>query len=283
METTSIEDLNKIANELRIDVLKMLTEAGTGHTASPLGLAELFSAMYFSILNHDPKNPKWEKRDRFVVSCGHVAPIRYAALAKSGYFDDSELQTLRKLGSKLQGHPNVLDMPELETSSGPLGQGTSMAVGMALAAKMKSRLLGDPPKRQDHFVYLLMSDGEQQEGQTWEAAMMAAKNNLGNIIAFIDQNNIQISGKVEDVMPVKSLTAKYASFGWHVQEINGHNIPEILKSVKIACLTKDQPSVIILNTVPGKGVDFMEEKAEWHGKVPNREELEKAILEISNI
>jgi transketolase len=263
--------LISIANELRIEVIKMLAHAGSGHTASALGLAELFSALYFSILNHDPKNPAWLKRDRLILSCGHVVPIRYAAMALSGYFPVEELTTLRKLNSRLQGHPSRVDLPAVETTSGPLGQGSSMAVGMALAARLK---------KEKHFIYLIMSDAEQDEGQTWEAVMTANKYKLDNLIAFIDQNKIQISGTTDQVMPLESIAAKHASAGWHVQEINGHNIEEIQNAVQVAKLKLRQPSVIILNTIPGKGVDFMENKYEWHGRAPDREEAEKALIQL---
>lgn len=273
MKNSSIQQLKKIANTLRQDVIKMLTEAGSGHTASPLGLADIFAALFFNVLKHNPKNPKWEQRDRLCLSCGHVVPIRYAAMARAGYFPLSWLKTLRKLGSKLQGHPSYLDMPALEHSSGPLGQGVSVAVGMALAAKMK---------KQKHFIYCITSDGEHDEGQTWEAIMTAAKYKLDNLIFILDRNMIQIDGLTEKIMPLTHLHQKYLAFKWHVQQIDSNNLQEVLSALAKAKKIKGQPKVIVAHTVPGKGVSFMEKKWEWHGKAPSKVEAEKALLELNN-
>jgi transketolase len=270
----NFKELQIKANEIRMDIIAALLEAGSGHSAGPLDLAEIFTALYFNILKHDPKNPKWEARDRLVLSCGHVCPVLYATLANAGYFPREELKTLRKLGSRLQGHPHNLDLPGLETSSGPLAQGTSQAVGMALALRL------------DHStsrVYLVMSDGEQDEGQTWEAAMLAGKNKLHNLTAIIDRNNIQIDGYTEDIMPLEGLRAKYEAFNWHVLEVDGHNIRDIIDACNEAKAIYEKPTVIIAHTIPGKGVDFMEGKFEWHGKPPNAEEAKLALHELRTL
>ena len=271
MKYNNTKKLEEIASTLRQDVIKMLAEAGSGHPAGSLGLADIFSALYFNVLKHNPKNPKWEQRDRLCLSCGHVVPIRYAAMARSGYFPVAKLMTLRKLGSPLQGHPSYQDMPALEHSSGPLGQGVSVAVGMALAAKMK---------KQKHFIYCITSDGEHNEGQTWEAIMTAAKYKLDNLIFVLDRNMIQIDGYTEKIMPLTHLHEKYLAFKWHVQQIDGNDMKQILKSIEKAKKIKNKPKVIIAHTVPGKGVSFMENKWEWHGKTPNKVEAEKALKEL---
>jgi transketolase len=270
----TLKQLEKKANELRQDLIKSLEEAGSGHSAGPLGLADFFTAMYFHILQHDPQKPRWEKRDRLCVSCGHVVPIRYVAMAHAGYFPKKDLKTLRKLGSKLQGHPSFHDMPALEHSSGPLGQGISVAVGMAIAAKMK---------KQKHWIYCLVSDGEQQEGQTWEAAMLAGKHRLNNLIVFMDRNNIQIDGYTEDIMPLESLKAKYEAFNWHVIEIDGHNIEQIIDAAEYAKAIYERPTMVIMHTIPGKGVSYMEGEYAWHGKPPTYEEAQKALKELRTL
>ncbi len=271
MKKLNVIQLKKKANTLRQDVIEMLVEAGSGHSAGPLGMADIFAAFYFNILHHNPKNPKWDKRDRLILSCGHIVPIRYAAMARSGYFPVSKLMTLRKLGSPLQGHPSYQDMPGLECSSGPLGQGVSVAVGMALAAKMN---------KQKHFIYCISSDGEHDEGETWEAIMSAAKYKLDNLIFIIDRNMIQIDGFTEDIMPLTHLHEKYESFKWHVQQIDGNDMKQILKSIEKAKKIKNKPKVIIAHTVPGKGVSFMENKWQWHGKAPSKVEAELALIEL---
>jgi len=268
----SVQKLKKMANTLRQDVIKMLAEAGSGHSAGSLGMADVFSALYFKILNHKPKKPNWSNRDRLILSCGHIVPIRYAAMARSGYFPVKELKTLRKLGSRLQGHPSYLDLPGLECSSGPLGQGVSVAVGKALAGKMN---------RKKYFVYGITSDGEHDEGQTWEAIMTAAKYKLDNLIFILDRNKIQIDGYTKDIMPLESLKAKYEAFNWFVLETDGNDIEKVLKAIEIAKRVKDQPKVIIARTVPGKGVSFMENDFNWHGKAPSKAEAEKAIAELT--
>jgi len=273
MKKYNLGQLKKMANTLRQDVIKMLAEAGSGHTAGSLGMADIFSALYFNVLNHKPKKPNWPNRDRLILSCGHIVPIRYAAMARSGYFPVKELKTLRKLGSRLQGHPSLNDLPGLENSSGPLGQGVSVAVGKALAGKMN---------RKKYFVYCITSDGEHDEGQTWEAIMTAAKYKLDNLIFILDRNKIQIDGYTKDIMPLESLKAKYETFNWFVLETDGNDIEKVLKAIEIAKRVKDQPKVIIAKTVPGKGVSFMENKWEWHGKAPSLEEAKKALLELTN-
>ena len=261
----SIEDLEKIANSVRQDLVKMLTEAGSGHTAGPLGLADVFTALYFRVLNHNPKKPTWDKRDRLCLSCGHVAPVRYATMARAGYFPLSELQTLRKINSRLQGHPSYLDMPALEHSSGPLGQGSSVAVGMAISAKMN---------KQKHYVFCVVSDGEQQEGQTWEAAMLAGKHKLDNLIFIMDRNNIQIDGTTEEIMPLNPLKEKYEAFGWHVLEIDGNNMKEVIDACELAKTIHEKPVMILAYTIPGKGVSFFENDYRWHGSPPGTLETE---------
>ncbi|MFA5188871.1 MAG: transketolase [Patescibacteria group bacterium] len=272
MKKYNLAQLKKMANTLRQDVIKMLVEAGSGHTAGPLGMADVFSALYFNVLNHDPKKLLWDKRDRLILSCGHICPIRYAAMARAGYFPLSWLKTLRKLGSKLQGHPSYLDLPALESSSGPLGQGVSVAVGKALAAKMN---------KQKHFIYCVTSDGEHDEGETWEAIMTAAKYKLDNLIFILDRNMIQIDGFTEKIMPLTHLHQKYLAFKWHVQQIDGNNMKEILAALIKAKKTKGKPKVIIAHTIPGKGVSFMENDYNWHGKAPSKIEAEKALEELS--
>jgi len=270
----TIKQLERLANTMRQDLIKELVEAKSGHSAGPLDLAEFFTVMYFHILNHDPKNPTWALRDRLVMSCGHNVPIRYVALAHAGYFPKKDLLTLRKLGSKLQGHPSLRDMPALESSSGPLGQGVSVAVGKALAGKLKG---------QKHYVYLLMSDGEQDEGQTWEAVMSAGKYKLNNLIGFIDRNNIQIDGYTEDIMPLERLKEKYEAFNWHVVEVDGHNVEQIIDAVEFAKAVYEKPTVIIMHTIPGKGVDFMEKDYTWHGKTPKPDEAKVALKKLRSL
>jgi transketolase len=262
-----VSDLEKIANTVRQDIIKMLVNAGSGHTAGPLGLADIFTALYFRVLYHDPKKPMWEERDRLCLSCGHVVPVRYAVMARAGYFPLSELKTLRKINSRLQGHPSYIDMPALEHSSGPLGQGSSVAIGKALAAKIN---------KQEHYVFCIVSDGEQQEGQTWEAAMFAGKMKLDNLIFIMDRNNIQIDGDTEEIMPLNPLVDKYKSFGWHVIEIDGNNMKEIIGACELAKTIREQPVMIIAHTVPGKGVSFTENDYRWHGSPLGTVETERA-------
>lgn len=257
--------LEKTANDIRISIIEMLVSAGSGHSAGPLGMADIFTTLYFHILKHDPKRPDWPERDRLVLSNGHIAPVLYATMAHSGYFPVEELKTLRKFGSRLQGHPHREFLPMLETSSGPLGAGLSQAVGMALADRM------DNGKTGNKFFYCLTGDGELDEGQNWEAIMLAGKEKLGKLVAIVDRNNIQIDGYTEDVMPLENLTHKFESFGWHVEEINGHDFSEIISAIGRAQAVFDGPSVIIARTIPGKGVSYMEGDFKWHGNPPGTE------------
>lgn len=269
-----LKDLELKANEARELVIKTLLEAGSGHSAGPLGMADVFTAFYFHILNHDPKNPNWEDRDRLVLSNGHICPIRYVTMAQSGYFPVEELKTLRKINSRLQGHPHRGSLSGLETTSGPLGEGISQAIGIALAAKLDNK---------KYHTYVLTSDGEHQEGNTWEALMFAAKHKLNNLTLIIDRNNIQIDGFTENVMPLESLKEKYTSFNWEVFEADGNNIAEFIDVVRLAKKVFEKPSVVITHTTPGKGVSFMEEDFHWHGKPPNEEEAKKALKELRTL
>lgn len=271
----TIKQLEKLANTIRQDIIEMLVEAGSGHSAGPLGMADVFTALYFGgVLKHDPKNPDWSERDRVVLSNGHICPVLYATLARAGYFPIEELRTLRKLGSRLQGHPHRGKLPGIENSSGPLAHGAGMAVGMAIAAKM------DKKKYQ---VYCLVGDGEQDEGMTWEAAALAGKWRLDNLTFIMDRNNIQIDGYTEDVMPKEPLRAKYEAFGWHVLEIDGHNIEEIIDAINQAKAIFEKPVMIIAHTIPGKGVEFMEWQYSWHGKAPNSQEAKEALRQLRTL
>jgi len=272
-----VHRLEVIANDIRQLIIKMLLEAGSGHTAGPLGMSDIFTALYFNILRHDPKKPDLPERDRVILSNGHICPVLYATMGYAGYFPTKELMTLRKFKSRLQGHPHREWLPGLETSSGPLGSGLSQTVGMALAERM------DKGKSSDKFFYCMMGDGELDCGQIWEAMMLAGKEKLGNIIGFIDRNNIQIDGFTEDIMPLESLRAKWESFNWHVLEIDGHNMQEIVAAVDQAKAIFDKPSVIIAHTIPSKGVKEFERKFEWHGKPPNKEEGKMALDELRTL
>jgi transketolase len=265
------------ARDIRRSIIEMLVEARSGHTAGALGMADIFTALYFGILKHDPKKPEWAERDRVILSNGHICPVLYATLAEAGYLEKKELSTLRKYGSRLQGHPHREFLPLVETSSGPLGEGLSQAVGMALADR-----INNGKNSQKHF-YCLMSDGELQEGSSWEAAMLAGKEKPHNLIAIIDRNNIQIDGHTEDVMPLEPLADKWRAFGWHVLEIDGHNFEEIYASIGQAKSVFNRPTVIIAHTTPGKGVLEFEGKYEWHGKPPSREEGEQALKELRTL
>jgi transketolase len=251
------------ANDIRMSIIEMLMSAGSGHTAGPLGMSDIFATLYFYILKHDPKKPDWIDRDRIVLSNGHICPVLYATMAHAGYFPIEELKTLRKFGSRLQGHPHREYLPMLENSSGPLGSGLSQAVGMALADRIDG-------KDNDRTIFCLMSDGEHNEGNTWEGIMLAGKERLHNLIAIVDRNNIQIDGNTEDVMPLEPLTDKWEAFNWHVQEIDGHNIVEIVDAVNRAKAVFEKPSVIIARTIPGKGVKEFEHDYRWHGNPPGK-------------
>lgn len=264
-----VRALEKRANDIRQTVIEMLVEAGSGHTAGPLGMADIFAALYFRVLKHDPSNPDWEERDRLILSNGHITPVRYAAMAHAGYFPLEECLTLRKFGSRLQGHPERDMLPGVETTSGPLGSGLSQAAGYSYAARMDGRTFR---------VFCAMSDGEQQEGNTWEGAMFAGKYRLANLTAIMDRNNIQIDGMTEDVMPLEPLREKYQSFGWHVLEVDGHNIPQFIQACHEAAAIMEKPTLILAHTIPGKGIRSIERDYRWHGKPPSRDEA-KAFLE----
>jgi len=266
--------LEEKANEIRKLIIEMLLEAGSGHSAGPLGMADIFSAFYFHILRHDPKNPNWEDRDRLVISNGHICPVQYAALALAGYFPIEELKTLRKVNSRLQGHPHRGSLPGIENTSGALGEGLSQAIGIAIAGKLDQK---------DYHVYCITSDGEHQEGNIWEAYMFLGKNQLDNLTVIIDRNYIQIDGFTEDVMPLEPLKQKLESFGLHVLEVDGHNIRAFVDVVREARSEWKRTSVIIAYTIPGKGISFMEKKFEWHGKPPNKEEAKKALDELRTL
>jgi transketolase len=266
--------LEEVANKIRKRIVDIVEDAGSGHIAGPMGMADIFAALYFHLLNHDPKNPGWEDRDRLVLSNGHVAPAQYAAMAYAGYFPVRELKTLRKLHSRLQGHPCREVLPGIEVSSGSLGEGLSQAAGMALAARLDGK---------KHRIYCLMSDGEQQEGSIWEAAMFIGKNRLSNITAIVDRNSIQTDGYTENVMALEPLHEKYVAFGWYVLDIDGHNFEQVVDAVNEAKAVAYQPTVIIAHTVPGKGVDFMEGEYRWHSRSPNREEEKKALAKLRTL
>jgi len=263
LSNTEIRDLEGKANDIRQSIIEMLVSAGSGHTAGPLDMADIFTLLYFSVLKHDPKKPDWEDRDRLVLSAGHICPVLYATMAHAGYFDVEELMTLRKLGSRLQGHPHKAALPGLESSSGPLGSGLSQAVGMALAERM------DNPYT-SKFVYCITGDGELQEGQIWEAAMLAGKEQLHNLVVIVDRNAIQIDGYTKDIMPLESLRGKFESFNFDVQEVDGHNIRMVNDAIGKAQGVYGQPSVIIAHTVSSKGVDVFERDFRWHGNPPGK-------------
>jgi transketolase len=262
--------LEKHAHAIRITIIEMLAAAGSGHTAGPLGMADIFAALYFHILKHDPKNPDWEERDRLFLSNGHICPVRYAAMAHSGYFPIEECMTLRKFGSRLQGHPERDILPGVETTSGPLGSGLSQASGYAYAARMDGKTFR---------VFCAVSDGEQEEGNTWEGAMFAAKYRLTNLTAIMDRNNIQIDGNTEDIMPLEPLADKYRAFNWHVIEIVGHNIREFVDACEEAKSIKEKPTLILAHTTPGKGVPIIENDYRWHGNPPGKGPADKVPAE----
>ena len=272
-----IRELEEKANEIRLSVIESLVEAGSGHTAGPLDMADIFTTLYFHTLRHKPEDPEWSERDRLVLSNGHICPVLYATMAHAGYFQVNELKTLRQFGSRLQGHPHRDFLPMLETSSGPLGSGLSQAVGMALADAID---VGTKSRRR---IYCLMSDGELEAGQGWEAAMLAGKNNLSNLVAVVDRNNIQIDGYTEDVMPLEPLSDKWKAWNWHVIEIDGHNIEEIADAFEEARAVLENPTVIIAHTIAGKGVSEFERDYRWHGKPPNREEANMALAELRTL
>ena len=268
----NVAELKSMSAEIRKDIIRMISAAGSGHTGGSIGLADILTALYFNVISYNPKNPKWEDRDRLILSIGHVAPVLYATLAHAGFFSKDELITLRKLGSRLQGHPSKdTGLPGIEISTGSLGQGLSVAVGMALAAKADKK---------KHRIYSIHGDGELQEGSIWEAAMSASFYKLNNITAIIDRNNCQIDGHTSDVMELEPLDEKWRAFGWDVVECNGHNFTEIIKSCNYAMKTVFKPTVIIAKTKMGKGIKSIEDDFLWHGKAPTPEEAEKFIKEI---
>jgi len=269
-----IKSIESKAVAIRETIVTMLVAAGSGHTAGPLGMADIFAAFYFHILNHDPKNPMWEERDRLFLSNGHICPVRYAAMAHAGYFPIAECLTLRKFGSRLQGHPERVRLPGVETTSGPLGSGLGQAAGYAYGARMDGKKFR---------VYCAMSDGEQDAGNTWEAAMFAGNNKLSNLTAVLDRNNIQINGMTENVMPLESLADKYRAFNWHVLEVDGHNIRQFIDAVDEAKAIYERPTLIIAHTIPGKGVAEIEFDYRWHGKPPTAEEAKRFIHELRTL
>ena len=272
----TIKQLEQKAYELRKDIITMLEHAGSGHSAGPLDLAEIVTTLYFDIMNIRPEEPEWDGRDYFFLSNGHCVPVQYAAMAERGYFPKDELMTLRKLGSRLQGHPERTKLPGLENTSGPLGSGLSQASGVAYTLQYLNH-------QTQRFVYAITGDGELDEGNIWEAAMFAGKYKLSQLIVFVDRNNIQIDGSTEDVMPLEDLVGKWQSFGWHVQEIDGHNVESIQDAVGMAKAVTNRPSVIIAHTIPGKGVDFMEYNYHWHGMPPNSEQAKLALKELRTL
>ncbi len=271
---TEVKKIEVRAAAIRETIIEMLVAAGSGHTAGPLGMADIFAALYFHILRHDPGNPAWEERDRLMLSNGHITPVRYAAMAHAGYFPLKETLTLRKFGSRLQGHPERERLPGLETTSGPLGSGLGQAAGYAYGARMDGKKFR---------VYCAMSDGEQDAGNTWETAMFAGDNKLHNLTAIIDRNNIQINGMTEDVMPLENLRAKYEAFNWHVLECDGHNVRAFCDAVEEAKAIFEKPTVIIAHTIPGKGVPEIEFDYRWHGKPPTKEEAKKFLHELRTL
>jgi transketolase len=266
------QELSVLAKKIRQDVMKMLNNAGSGHSASSLGMADIFTALYFEILKHDPKKPDWPERDYLILSAGHICPVLYASLAEAGYFPKEELETLRQLNSRLQGHPHYGGLPGIENTSGPLGQGLSQAAGLAYGLRLDGK---------SNRIYCVMSDGEHQEGQTWEAYMFAGVNKLTNLTVLADRNNIQISGSTDEVMSLEPFADKIKAFGWQVIEIDGHNFEQITNACNQAKLEQQKPTVIICRTVPGKGVSFMENDHLWHGKAPDNQQLEQALKELN--
>ena len=275
MSNLSIQQLELIATEVREDIISMLLEAGSGHPGGPLGLADIFTALYYEVLKNDPEKPEWNERDILILSNGHCVPVRYATMAHRGYFPRSELKTLRKLGSRLQGHPERLRLPGLETTSGPLGSGLSQANGIALSMRLD--------KQKGRYVFVVMGDGETDEGNIWEAAMFASKYKLSNLIAIMDRNNIQIDGLTEDIMPLENVKAKWESFGWFVIEIDGNNMEAFIDACSMAKAVENKPVMIIAHDIPGKGVDFMEKDYHWHSGAPDKQQAKKALQELRTL
>jgi transketolase len=274
MSDGEVRELALKANAIRQTIIEMLVAAGSGHTAGPLGMADIFTALYFRVLKHDPKSPNWPERDRLILSNGHIVPVRYAAMAHAGYFPVEECLTLRKFGSRLQGHPERTKLPGLESTSGPLGSGLSQAAGIAYAARMDGKTFR---------VFCAMSDGEHDCGNIWEAMMFAGANKLYNLTGIIDRNNIQIDGYTESIMPLEPLRDKYESFGWHVLEVDGHDIPAFCAACDEAAAIYEKPTIIIAHTIPGKGVREIERDYRWHGKPPNKEEAVLFLNELRTL
>ena len=274
LSDAEVKQFEKKANEVRQTIIEMLVAAGSGDTAGPLGMADIFTALYFRVLRHDAKNPEWPERDRLILSNGHIAPVLYAVMAHAGYFPVEECLTLRKFGSRLQGHPERERLSGLETTSGPLGSGLSQAAGMAYA----SRVNGDKNR-----IYCAMSDGEHDCGNLWEAAMFAGANRLSNLTGIVDRNNIQIDGYTESIMPLEPFREKYESFGWHVLEVDGHNIPQFIQACGEAAAIYEKPTVIIAHTIPGKGIREIERDYRWHGKPPHQDEAKRFLAELRTL
>lgn len=272
----TFSQIEQKANDIRQNIVKMLERAGSGHSAGPLGLAEIVATLYFDVMNIDPKKPEDSERDLFMLSNGHCAPVQYAAMAERGYFPKEELKTLRQWGSRLQGHPERTKLPGIENTSGPLGCGISQGAGAAYAFQYLDA-------QKHRWVYVIVGDGELNEGNIWEAAMLAGKYKLSQLVVFVDRNNIQIDGPTEEVMPLEDLHAKWESFGWHVQEIDGHNVESIIDAVDMAKAISNRPSVIIAHTIPGKNVEFMEYDYKWHGIPPNAEQAKVALKELRSL
>ncbi|OGL31079.1 transketolase [Candidatus Saccharibacteria bacterium RIFCSPHIGHO2_12_FULL_41_12] len=274
-KTLTFKELKKQANDIRVSIIKMVEAAGSGHPGGSLGLADIFTALYFDVMNCDPKNPDWGERDILLLSNGHCVPVQYATMAHAGFFDTKELITLRKHKSRLQGHPERHALPGLENTSGPLGCGLSQACGMALAMRMN--------KQTNRYIYVVMGDGELDEGNVWEAAMLAPKYNLNNIIGIVDRNNIQIDGPTENIMPLGDLKQKWEAFGWNAVDIDGNNIEAVISAIDMAKAVKEKPTVLIARTTPGKGVSFMENDYHWHGVAPNADQAKVALDDLHEL
>jgi transketolase len=271
LQPLSVEELKQMAATIRCDIIDMICTAKAGHPGGSLSAADVVTALYFRIMRIDPADPQWPDRDRFILSKGHACPVWYAALAERGYFDKSHLRTLRQLNSILQGHPDMHKTPGIDMTAGSLGHGLSVGVGMALSGKLRKK---------DYHVWIVIGDGESQEGSIWEAAMSAAKWKLDNLTAVLDRNHLQNDYCVDDLMPIEPLADKWRAFGWNVVEVDGHKMEEIVSALEGAKRFKGQPTIVIAHTVKGKGVSFMENVAEWHGKAPCKEEADKALEEI---
>ena len=268
-----LTELKLKANDVRQGIIRSLLAAGSGHSAGPLDMSEVFTALYGHLIRHDPDDPQWPDRDRLLLSCGHIAPVRYSAMANFGYFPVEELLTLRKFGTRLQGHPERVRLPAVETTSGPLGEGLAQGAGMAYGAKLDGKRFR---------VWVVTSDAEHQCGLHWEAVLTSAKFHLDNLTAIVDRNFIQIDGSTEDVMPLEPLADKYRAFNWEVFECDGNDMAQFIETAERAMRVKDKPQVIIAHTVPGKGVSFMEGDYTWHGKPPNAQQADEALRELSN-